>query len=114
MECVVSGDGFSVGLVCRVLFPPRVWGVCHAGRGAKGVWCVAPSLTLVLGPVVLARRHDDRWGVPAWGGAAASFFEGRPHRGVATAAWQEVGRGASGLVGVSITSVPPLAGQAAA
>jgi hypothetical protein len=54
----------GVGMRCWVFL--LVLGVCPAGPLREG-WCVAPSLTLVLGPVVLARRHDDRWGVPAWG-----------------------------------------------
>jgi hypothetical protein len=53
---------FGVG----VLLPPSGV-VCHAGQVREGVWCVAPSLTLVLEPLVLARRHDDRLGVPASG-----------------------------------------------
>ena len=66
---------------CWVLLPPLGCGVSR-GAGARRVWCVAPSLTLVLGPSWWCWSGDmmiDR--VSPRRGAAASFFEGRPPRG---------------------------------
>src|SRR5207244_1316288 len=55
------GGGFTGGC------PPGLRVLCHAGQLREGGGAWRPALPWCSGRVMLARRHDDRWGVPAWG-----------------------------------------------
>lgn len=55
---------FSVGCWAG---PSSCWVWCHAGQLREGCGAWRPALPWCSGRVMLARRHDDRWGVPAWG-----------------------------------------------